>query len=226
MEIWAPSTEEIAIEMQAYLGGFVSAFSYRVEETFFMQTFVFLTTFFWRASAMMLLGMALYKSGFFHLAWSSKKYMSLFGVGLIVGTAITAYGAYMNVQHEFALEFSMFGGSQYNYWGSILLALAYSSVVIALVKSERGQQFQRVVSAVGKTAFSNYILQTLICTTLFYGYGLSLFGELDRLQLFALVIVICSLQVVLSVWWLRHFRMGPLEWCWRGLTYGKLPSIR
>ncbi|WP_368533202.1 DUF418 domain-containing protein, partial [Enterobacter hormaechei] len=72
------------------------------------------------------------------------------------------------------------------------------------------------VACVGRMALSNYILQTLICTTLFYRFGL--FMKFDRLTLLAFVIPVWIVNVVFSVVWLRFFRQGPLEWAWRRLT--------
>jgi uncharacterized protein len=72
------------------------------------------------------------------------------------------------------------------------------------------------VACVGRMALSNYLLQTLICTTLFYHFGL--FMKFDRLHLLAFVIPVWAVNLVFSVIWLRFFRQGPLEWLWRQLT--------
>jgi len=72
------------------------------------------------------------------------------------------------------------------------------------------------VACVGRMALSNYILQTLICTTLFYQLGL--FMKFDRLQLLGIVLPVWLVNILFSVLWLRHFRQGPLEWVWRQLT--------
>jgi uncharacterized protein len=74
---------------------------------------------------------------------------------------------------------------------------------------------------VGKMAFSNYILQTIICTLIFFGYGLGYFARLEYYQLNFIVVAIWMLQLIISPLWLNHFRFGPLEWAWRSLTYWK-----
>jgi uncharacterized protein len=71
------------------------------------------------------------------------------------------------------------------------------------------------IACVGRMALSNYLLQTLICTTLFYRFGL--FMKFDRLQLLAFVIPVWAVNLF-SVLWLRYFRQGPVEWLWRQLT--------
>ncbi len=95
-----------------------------------------------------------------------------------------------------------------------------------LVKSNTGQWIKSRFVAVGRMAFTNYILQTLFCTGLFYGSGFGLFGELDRWQQVPVVFGVWALQLWYSPIWLRSFRFGPLEWFWRSLTYWKLVPFK
>ncbi len=225
-EAWAPTAAQISSEINAYLGSYSEAFAKRAEEALFMQTYVFLTIFVWRASAMMLLGMALYKSGFFHLKWQTSSYQKLLFVCLPLGLAITLFGVQQNLAQEFALEYSMFIGNQFNYWGSILVALGYAAAILLFVQSGRWQSLQAKFAAIGKTAFSNYILQTLICTGIFYGFGLGLFGEVERWAQLIIVFVVWLLQLWLAQWWLQKYQYGPLEWAWRSLTYWQRQPFR
>lgn len=218
-EAWSPEEDKLLEEIAAYTGTFGRALHFRVEETFFMQTYVFLTYFIWRATAMMLLGMALFKSGFFHLTWSKRAYQKLFFICMPLGLSLIIWGLLQNSQQAFSLEFSMFIGNQFNYWGGILVALGYAALVMLWANSDRLQAMKQRLKAVGKTAFSNYILHTLICTTIFYGYGMGLFAELDRLNQLVIILAIWFLQLWMSPLWLRHYKFGPLEWCWRSLTY-------
>ena len=75
-------------------------------------------------------------------------------------------------------------------------------------------------------AFSNYISHSVICSILFYGYGFGLIGKLERYQLYYIVPLIWTFQLIVSPIWLRHFRFGPLEWCWRSLTYWQKQPMR
>jgi uncharacterized protein len=84
----------------------------------------------------------------------------------------------------------------------------------------------RAFAAVGRTAFTNYLLQTVIATTIFYGHGLGLFGSVTRVEQYGIVLAIWAVQVPLSVLWLRSFRFGPVEWVWRTLTYGERQPMR
>jgi uncharacterized protein len=84
----------------------------------------------------------------------------------------------------------------------------------------------RPLGAVGQMALTNYILQTIICGFVFYGYGFGLFGQLARHQIYYVVAGIWIVQLVVSPIWLRHFRFGPLEWLWRSLTYRQRQPMR
>jgi len=82
------------------------------------------------------------------------------------------------------------------------------------------------LQTVGRMALTNYLLQTLICTTLFNAYGLGLYGKVGPAAAALLATAIYLLQVALSVLWIRHFRFGPAEWLWRSATYGRLQPTR
>jgi len=80
--------------------------------------------------------------------------------------------------------------------------------------------------AVGRMTLTTYLTQSLICTSLFYPYGLGLYGRVSHSGMFAITIFIFSVQMAVSVWWLRRFRFRPAEWLWRTLAYGKAhPSV-
>ncbi|MFZ5823849.1 MAG: DUF418 domain-containing protein [Bacillota bacterium] len=82
------------------------------------------------------------------------------------------------------------------------------------------------LTAAGRMAFTNYLLQSVICTLIFYSYGLGLYGQVGPAAGLILSFLIYSLQLLLSRWWLARFRSGPLEWLWRSLTYRRLLPLR
>jgi uncharacterized protein len=111
--------------------------------------------------------------------------------------------------------------------GEPALCLFYVSGIVLLTQREAWRRRLRPLAAVGRTALSNYLLQSLICTLIFNGYGLGLYGRVSPAVGFGLTCVIFALQIPLSGWWLRRFRFGPVEWVWRSLTYGKRqPMVR
>jgi uncharacterized protein len=95
-----------------------------------------------------------------------------------------------------------------------------------LAQKAAGEKCLTPLAAVGRMALSNYLFQSLVFTTFFYGYGLGLNGKLGPALLSVLSVFIFALQILLSMWWLKRFRFGPAEWLWRTLTYGKLQPMR
>ena len=110
--------------------------------------------------------------------------------------------------------------------GAPALCFFYAASLLLLVQHPVWRRRLRALAAVGRTALSNYLLQSLICTTLFYHYGLGLFGSVRPVLSLLLTPGIFLLQIPLSVWWLQHFQFGPLEWAWRSLTYGQRQPMR
>ncbi|MBI1788945.1 MAG: DUF418 domain-containing protein [Acidobacteria bacterium] len=104
------------------------------------------------------------------------------------------------------------------------LSLGYASAVILAYHSVSWRALVTPFGAVGRTALTNYLLQSLVCTTLFYSYGFRLYGKVGPAILLLPTLVIYAAQVPASAWWLARYRFGPMEWVWRSLTYGKLPS--
>ena len=111
-------------------------------------------------------------------------------------------------------------------FGAPALSLFYMTSLVLLTQTVTWERRLRPLASVGRMAISNYLLQTLICTTLFYGYGFGLYGQVGAATGVLLTIAIYALQIPLSVWWLRHFRFGPVEWLWRSLTYGEWQPMR
>ena len=108
--------------------------------------------------------------------------------------------------------------------GSLPASLGYLGAVVVLFHG-RWRSWLAQLAPVGRMALSNYILQSLLGTLFFYGYGLGNWG-LPRAQQVVYVLVVFAIQVLLSRWWLSTFRFGPLEWAWRWITYGKRPAMR
>lgn len=101
-------------------------------------------------------------------------------------------------------------------------------IMLLAIAAERGlfASAQKAIERVGRTAFSNYILQSLLGTAIFYSWGGGLFGDLNRLEMLAVVPAIWGANLVFSHFWLGRFRMGPLEWLWRSLTEGRKIELR
>ena len=108
-----------------------------------------------------------------------------------------------------------------HFFGSLVLAAGYASSIALLVGHAPRALWAKPFAAVGRTAFSCYIGQSIVMTTLFYAYGFALFDQLSRWELWSVVVAVWIAQLTLATLWLRWFRIGPLEWVWRTLTYWK-----
>lgn len=108
--------------------------------------------------------------------------------------------------------------------GSALMALAYIGIVV--LAWQAGARWLGVLAPAGRMALTHYLLQSLVGTLLFYGYGLGLWGDVSRAGQTGIVLVVFALQVAASHWWLARFRMGPAEWMWRAFTYLAWPAMR
>jgi uncharacterized protein len=106
------------------------------------------------------------------------------------------------------------------------MSFFYVSTIILLTQGEAWRRRLVPLAAVGRMAISNYLLQSLICTMIFYSYGLALFCKVRPSLGVLLTIIIWLIQIPLSVWWLRRFQFGPIEWLWRSLTYWQRQPIR
>lgn len=105
--------------------------------------------------------------------------------------------------------------------GGPLLGFSYIGILLLVMQHPLGLKRLTIFAPVGRMALTNYISHSLICTTLFYGYGFALYGELGPSITVFIAIAIFIGQIFLSRWWLSRFRFGPLEWLWRSLTYGQ-----
>ena len=219
MESWAPGVEMLQHHLDVYRSAWLDQMELRVPGAIFMQTQYFLMRPFWRVIALMLLGMALFKWEVISCGRSTRFYLRMALIGLATGSLLSGLGVFLNYKNQWNMEFSMFLGTQFNYVGSVGVALGYTGVVMLIGKSVKYAGFKRIISAVGRMAFTNYILMTLICTFLFYGHGLGLYGSVERKFQVIIVLAIWILIMIISPLWLKRFRFGPLERIWRSLTY-------
>lgn len=221
-KFWQPSSESISREIEFYRSKWERQIIYRASQAFENQTRVFVTETFWRVSGLMLIGMAFYKKRVLIAKQSKKYYQKMIFYGLGIGLPMVAGGTLLDFTTNWKFETSYFYYSQLNYWGSILMAIGYIGIIMFLMKRERTGFVTKAFSAVGQMSLTNYFMQSIICTYIFYGHGLALFGDLDRAAQAFAVLRIWVFQLVLSSFWMSHFRYGPLEWLWRFLTYGKI----
>jgi uncharacterized protein len=164
-----------------------------------------------------LLGIWLLRRGVFHnLAKHRRLLLGFVAVGLLVGLPLQVGYAITSARTPNSVVSTLF-------WvcGAPLLALGYLGLFSFWSLSGRAEWLQRRFRAVGRMALTNYLLQSVICTTLFYSYGFALYGRLGRGPLLLVVAAVWLFELALSPVWLRFFHMGPVEWVWRSLAEGR-----
>tara|TARA_B100001059_G_scaffold79515_1_gene77319 strand:+ start:505 stop:1746 length:1242 start_codon:yes stop_codon:yes gene_type:complete len=218
--------KNISQQLEAYSGSYVGQFEHRVPAALMAQTFVMAIFSFGRVCGLMLIGMVCYRKGLFSGTCSVATYAWLLAIGILFGIPIVWWGIEAKWEVEWEFIRSEFLLSQFNYWGSILIAFGWIALTVLFVKSGMLDFLRHALSCVGRMALSNYLIQSLACSLIFYGHGLGYFGEMERTSQFLLVLVISAAQLVWSPLWLSYFRFGPFEWLWRCLTYWSVQPIR
>jgi len=213
-------------EIAACRGGFGDVLMFRLPQTMMMQTQALIFIVCWRTLGLMLLGMGLMKLGIFSALRSKRFYVILTVVGYVLGLPTILYGIRELVAHDFDFIYQFCIGMNYNYIGSIFAALGHVGLIMLLCKYGPLKGLLSRLAAVGRTALSNYLLTSVVMTTIFYGYGLGLFARVDRFYLMFFVLGMWVVQLIISPLWLRHYYYGPAEWLWRALTYRRKPRMK
>ena len=191
-----------------------------------IYTFVVPVFLFWDSLAMMLLGMSLFKYGVLQGDRSSSFYIKLMSLGFLVGRSLNSYEIYRSIASNFEILEAL-AQLQWSYhFGRLGLSLGYIGLLLFCINSSFLDTLKVRLAAVGRMALSNYLMQSLICGLIFSGAGLGLVGELERFELYPVVISIWVFQLWISPLWLRLYRFGPAEWLWRALTYGQSPTMQ
>jgi uncharacterized protein len=227
MASWAPPPDLVAEEIAAMRGGWLEQMPVRAANAALMQFAMFFMWALWRTTALMMLGIVLYRSGFLSALWRARTYALLAIVGSVIGIALTGAGIVRAERADFTGTSMITTWMNWNYFGSLFGALGWASAIMLLAQAARPVRLLAALEAVGRTSLSNYLLQSVICTLIFYGHGLGWFGHLDRVQLWGVVLAVWALQIALTLLWLRVAAVGPVEWAWRSLAaWAPLPLLR
>ncbi len=175
---------------------------------------------------LMLVGMAMQKSGFVKGVWARDDYRrwagALVPTGLLLTVALAVW--LMAVDYDAITALAVLF-----VWGGIprlMLTIGYAAVLIIVIERLAGSPLLARVAAAGQAAFTNYLGTSLVMTTIFYGYGFGLYGHVSRVGLWAFVLSAWLLMLWWSKPWLERFRYGPLEWLWRSLARMKVQPFR
>jgi uncharacterized protein len=170
--------------------------------------------------AMMCAGMALLKTGFWQGDRSAALYAGVAGVCVPVSLGLSYWLVVRDESLGFETSNSMLTLGRQLIVGPVG-GIGYASLLILLIKLGTLRVVTGALADVGRMALTNYLSQTIICTTLSYGYGFGLYGSVDYPRLWGIIAGVWAWNIAFSVVWLRvlRFRFGPFEWLWRTLTY-------
>lgn len=224
-----PDTAFMNENLQHFRSGYGNLFTYLINENANGEiSYMYGDA--WDMLCMMFIGMGLFVLGFFTNKLKTSTYVMtlLIGYGIGIPVAWTIFdqfwmsfgnvGVYTDrwsVMHNVFTEFRR-----------IPLALGHASLIMLIFRSGILKWLMRALANVGQMAFSNYLMQSIICTWFFYGYGFGYYNKLRFHELYYVVFAVWIFQLIASSVWLKYFRFGPFEWVWRSLTYWKMQPMR
>jgi uncharacterized protein len=176
----------------------------------------------WDVLIFMMLGMAFFKLGILTGSAPTRVYIWMCIIGLSVGLMLS----WVMIQYVMENNFNGYNVSKnlpfsFSELSRTPRAIGIFGLIMVLYKSNVFARFFLIMRAVGQMAFTNYLMQSVICGVLFNAYGFKLYGQLQRFEIYLVVLCIWVFQIMLSNIWMRYFLFGPFEWAWRSLTYWK-----
>lgn len=168
----------------------------------------------------MLLGMALGKSGFF-TGGCQKLLRSRWNIPVLVGLLGLNYVFHLVISGQLGLSLPLIWMPFVLSAGIVALAVWYMGWFIRVYSESKLGAVLSVFQPVGRTALTNYILQSVVYLAVFYHAwgGLNLYGRLTFGETWFAGVLIFGLQLLVSHYWLRFFKQGPLEWLWKKASY-------
>lgn len=217
-DAWTPQTSWWGIAKENVAGSF-----YRFSYLFFISRIP-------KVFGMFLIGFALGRSNFYkNIAQNKKTVYWIIGLGLLIGLPANYFLAYY--ESYFADDYfnlktnGLFQTIAYAF-GVVPMALVYTGLFMLSFQTVLGKKIMSVIAPVGKMAFSNYVMHSLVCQFVFLGAGLGYGGQVGTFYLTVFGIALFALQIFISTLWLRYFNYGPFEWVWRSLTYWRRQPMR
>jgi uncharacterized protein len=144
-------------------------------------------------------------------------------IGLIINAYVAATNALTPVDR---VTLPLQIANIVHFFGAHILAAGYISGLALIFLNPNCRRILLPFAAVGRTALTNYLMESVLCTLFFYNYTTGLYGRIGPALALIPTVVLFGAQIVVSNWWLKRYRFGPMEWLWRGMTYGKFPAMR
>ncbi len=213
-------------DLAGYAQGYTDVVAFRAPQVAMMHVQALPFFLIWRVGGLMLIGMALMKLGVFSAVRSTAFYKRLMLFGYVTGLPLVLLSAWILQANDWDPLFTFKVGGLPNYVGSILMSLGHVSLFLLIIKSGALTRLLARFAALGRMALTNYLMHSVVMTSIFYGYGLGLYGDVPRLYQMSFVVAMVAFQLWFSPVWLASFRFGPVEWLWRSLTYWRMQPLR
>ncbi len=224
--LFRPTPDDVKQEIDLHLSDYWTNLTGLASINVLVQANYYYLWNFWDCLGAMFVGLALFKFGVFSVERPYALYVSMvligYGIGLTVNILETKYII------DSGFDMMAFNRAHYTYdLGRLAMTAGHIGVVMLICKGQVLSWLRMSLAAVGRMALTNYIMHTLICVTFFSGFGFGMYAQLQRHQLYYVVLSIWILQLIVSPIWLSIFQCGPLEWMWRSLTYWRMqPMLR
>jgi len=222
--------ESVKTEMNHILkkmkGSFFDAYDYFKDLNYKIESsFVLIKI--WDILIFMFLGMAFFKTGILTGEASSKFYWGLLLIGLSLGGFLSWYYFKDVVRFQYN-QFEIARNTSFKFYeiARATRSLGFFALLLLLYKSGLVTWLFNLMKPVGQMAFTNYLTQSFFCNLFFLGAGFDMIGSFDRKGVYLFMLIVWVVQIIWSHLWLRYFRYGPLEWCWRSLTYWEMQPMR
>lgn len=206
-------------------GSYVEAIQFRAKE--FAENWANVVIFSVLINCMFLIGFWFVRSGIMENTQAHSpmfKKLALYGLPLGVGLGIA--GSFISTAPIHGTQGDPFYPAMgMLYLGNLPACLGYVSLVVLMLNSTGKFSRIKILAPYGRMALTNYLSQSIICSAVFYSYGLGYYG-MQRAHQVVFVLIVVILQLAFSHWWLSKFRYGPMEWLWRAVTYWKLPAFK
>jgi uncharacterized protein len=213
-------TQNVAEAVRIYgSGGFADVLAFRARELpAFLPLHLFILP---RTVALMLIGAAVWRADLFRTGSRVSQCLpQAAAIGILVGGILAVAHANEWLRLEWRAELAL------ERLGTVLLACGYAASIVWATGKARARKFLAWAAPIGRMAFTNYLMQSVIFGWLFYGYGLGLFGKLGVAAALAIGTGVYVLQVAFSAYWLQRYLYGPVEWLWRSAMYGTRQPAR
>ena len=229
---WNPSTLKINEEIEVYRGSYDGQIKYRDKMWSSAEKenskgaigkgiigLSLLIDLLSRSFGMMLIGMSCFSWGIFNNTRSRLYYKNFIIYGFGIGFPLSIIGLFNTYSAEWNWKYVQFLARIPNHLATPFISFGYIGLLMLLIRSDFMSSILERLRAIGKTALSAYLMQTIIATSIFYGFGLGLFGYIDRTGQILIMILIWGLLLFICPLWLKRYQYGPIEWVWRMLTH-------